>query len=224
MLTLEQTTVSMTDSTDDAYLEVAPVAVRDSYTIYTTGTQLTELIAALQDPKSKSCPHVTCTVEKSSNGQYRVEAIVGTVDPDNIHSGDSKCSMDADGSPHMTTADQAAAFIDILDWMGISYTIGKAVQTLNTHPDDYVKSVIALSKAGITTNACYDSAVPHDISSQGDGDSSQPTLFGTKGQVYHVKDSDVQKACQALMPAGRTMHSNAKKAGKKHHHPHRVIQ
>lgn len=219
----------MSDS-DDSYPPVARVSIRDSYTIPVTQEQLIELLETLQDTRREVFPQLTCTISAvpsgtvsndtparrsfldpktglyttpASNGaqnstSYLIQTIVGTVDPDNIYSGGAGIPTHVDQD--MTTTAQAQALIEILDWMGISYTVGKAVQILNLEsgPGVFHTVITALTKAGVQTLVCYDSAVPYLLPPVRCTGSILGFQTGGKGYVFHIRDSDTSKAYHAL--------------------------
>lgn len=213
-------------ASDPVYPPVALVSIRDNYTIRLTPLQLTQLIAALQELGEGAYPNVTCMIQRISKDQYVIEAVVGTVDPDNIYSGGAGPPTDVD--PEMTTSNQNAAFIHILDEMCLDYTVGKAVQTLGIQPEPgtpgtYLRLISALTSAGIPVLSSYDSAVPYVLPPVLCPESVLEYQVGIKGYIFHINDSDTSRAYHVLsgILSAPSHHKGILGSAKKHHHKNR---
>ena len=217
------------------YPPVAPVSIRDNYNIKVTSEQLMKLKEVLQEG-SLVAPTVTWSVQKISQEQFLVQTVVGTVDPDNIYSGGAGSPVDVDSD--MTTANQGIAFMEILDELEITYSVGKAVQVLGVQNDSnaanaFSRSISALTGAGISVISSYDSAVPYILppiptEDPTSGHSHRSCQVGVKGYIFHIPDIDASRAYHVLSGVvsacttqrDKNSASQLKKTKTGHHHKH----
>lgn len=187
------------------YPPVATVAVRDSYTIRVNSSTLVELLRALQDPIPEVFPQIFGgAIEKLPSGKYLMEFIVGTTDPDNIYSGGAGVPVNPNFD--MTTVNQEAALVNILDRLEIRYTVAKVVQVLNTQditgtPGSFLKSQSALTEAGIPTLTSYSGPAPYVLPPVLCPGSIFGFEIGIQGRIYRVPAQDVARAYLVLLAA-----------------------
>jgi len=193
------------DGDQHDYPPVATVAIRDQYTIIVANERLKDLVKALQEDSEQVYPNVTSTIQRLSESHYIIEAIVGTVDPDNIYSGGAGPPTVDEVDVEMTTSNQANALVAILESMGadVEYTITKAVQVMNTQelprtPGHYLKMLNALSSAGVAVLSSYSGPAPYVLSPVLCAGSVLEYQMGTDSCIFSVDSREATRAYRVL--------------------------
>lgn len=184
------------------YPPVASVAIRKNYTVHIPSNRLAVLISALQKSSTEVYPVVVCTIEKTFAGGYIMEAIVGTVDPNNIYSGGAGPPDNVNAN--MSTNNQSQMFEWILKRLNLEYTIGTAVHVISVKvspgiPGAFLAILKPLTDADITILACYESPPPYILPPVPCPGSITGFVTGNKGYVFKVPAGEAEQAYQILL-------------------------